>query len=337
LSPRETEALFGLMARLRARGLAMIYISHVLGDVRRVCDELVVLRDGAVVGAGAVAEFPIPRMISLMVGRSLSQLYPTRKDAAADTVVLEVSGVTQPDVVRDVSFTVHRGEVVGISGLMGAGRSELARILFGLDPCERGEVRLNGETLGRSTPRHRIERGLAFLTEDRRAEGLCLKASIADNLALVSLRRHAQGPLRLINRSTWRDAVRAIRASVRLTAGARDEQAVGTLSGGNQQKVVLAKWLLAQPSVLILDEPTRGVDVGAKFELYQLILDLADRGAGILVISSEIEELIGICDRILVMSQGELRGAFSRMEFQRERLLAAALPFEANPGMSPSG
>jgi ribose transport system ATP-binding protein len=350
LSMRETTTLFALMQRLRAEGIAIIYISHVLGDVRRVCDDLLVLRDGAVVGSGAVAEFPLERMIALMVGRSLTQLYPVRRGEwahegtgvpaashdcgreRAGPAALEVRGVTEPGVVQDIGFTVRRGEVVGISGLMGAGRSELARILFGLDPCARGEVRVNGEASARATPRRRIEQGLAFLTEDRRTDGLALEASIADNIALVSLRRHARGPLGLIDRSTWRDDVRMIRASVRLTAGAGDGQAVGTLSGGNQQKVVLAKWLLARPAVLILDEPTRGVDVGAKFELYQMILDRADAGAGILVISSEIEELIGICDRILVMSQGELRGEFSRAEFDRERMLAAALPREDSAG-----
>jgi len=366
LSARECEKLFALLARLRARGLSMIYISHTLGDVLHLCDDLVVLRDGEVVGSGTKAEFTMERMISLMVGRSLNQIYPTRRlrqerteplnhalTRPASTLsptggegwgegvrstgslseepvkgsapVLEVRGVSQPGIVRDISFVLHRGEVLGLSGLMGAGRSELARILFGLDACEHGEVLLNGLPLSTASTRRRIQSGLAFLTENRREEGLCLEASIADNIALVSLRQHTRSPLRLLNREGLRQAVSAFRHAVRLTPAARDEQPVKILSGGNQQKVVLAKWLLAQPHVLILDEPTRGIDVGAKFEVYQLINELADQGAGILVISSELEELIGLCDRILVMSHGEIRDELTKAEFDRERILRAAL------------
>jgi ribose transport system ATP-binding protein len=334
LSARETGTLFGLLGRLRSRGIALIYISHNLGDVLRLCDDLIVLRDGEVVGRGPRADFDPDRLISLMVGRSLNQLYPTRQRQAvpaaepergARVPALEVSGVTQPGIVRDITFTLERGEVLGLSGLMGAGRSELARILFGLDPCESGTIRVAGEASQRSSVRHRIRQGLAFLTEDRRHEGLCPEASIADNLALVALRRHARPPAGLLNLRALADALRAIRHSVRLTPSARDEAPAKTLSGGNQQKVVLAKWLLAQPRVLILDEPTRGIDVGAKFEIYQLIHELADRDAGVLVISSELEELIGICDRILVLRRGEIVDELGRADFDRERILKGAL------------
>jgi len=329
LSTRETDALFALMDQLRARGVAMIYISHILEHVLRRCDDIVVLRDGAVAGSGAAEEFTTARLVSLMVGRELTQLYPSRNGAPTGETVLEARRVSQPGVVRDISFTLRRGEVLGISGLMGAGRSELARILFGLDPHTDGAILLNGEPLHRAAPRRRIARGLAFLTEDRRHEGLCMDASIADNVALVSLRQHAgRVPLRLLNLRRWRETIASIREAVRLSPQARDTQAVSTLSGGNQQKVVLAKWLLARPAALILDEPTRGVDVGAKYELYRLILGLADDGAGVLLISSEIEELTGLCDRILVMSRGAVRAEFSRAEFDREKLLEAALPRE---------
>jgi ABC-type sugar transport system ATPase subunit len=330
LSARETEVLFALLRRLQARGIALIYISHQLEHVRQLCHDLVVLRDGAVVAQGASETLSTSAIISAMVGRSLNQLYPTRRGQPTDEPALEVSGLTQPHVVHDISFTLRRGEVLGLSGLMGAGRSELARILFGLDPAGSGTLRITGRPLDRGAePHSRIERGLAFLTEDRRHEGLCLEASIADNLALVSLRQLARRPFTLLDRASWRSAIATIREAVRLTATASDAQPVQTLSGGNQQKVVLGKWLLAEPAVLILDEPTRGVDVGAKFELYQQILALADRGAGVLLISSEIEELIGLCDRILVMSQGEIRGDFPRAEFSREQLLTTALPREA--------
>lgn len=325
LSVRETEVLFSLMTRIRARGISMIYISHILEHVRRLCDDIVILRDGQVVGAGEATEFSTARLVSLMVGREMTQLYPTRKKSPESTPALKVSGVSEPGILRDVSFSLRCGEVLGISGLMGAGRSELARILFGLDPCSSGEIRLNGAPLIRSGPRSRIRQGMAFLTEDRRHEGLCLDASIADNLMLVALRDYTRSPLRLVHSARCQQSIGRLREEVLLSPQVHDTQPAKNLSGGNQQKVVLAKWLLARPSVLILDEPTRGVDVGAKFELYRIILELADAGAGVLVISSEIEELTGICDRILVMSQGTIRAEFERNEFDREKLLAAAL------------
>jgi ribose transport system ATP-binding protein len=334
LSSRECERLFTLMNQLRQQGLALIYISHALGDVLRICDDLVVLRDGERVGGGQTSEFTHARLVSLMVGRQLSQLYPERrpparretseKDLPGRRPALQVSSLTQPGIVRDISFNLAEGEVLGISGLMGAGRSELARILFGLDPCASGEIHLEDQRLD-GAPRSRIQRGLAFLTEDRRQEGLCMEASIADNIALVTLPAHARTPVRWLDFPGLKSAVSRMREAVRLSPKSTDAQAVRTLSGGNQQKVVLGKWLLAEPKVLILDEPTRGIDVGAKFEIYQLIHQLADRGAGVLVISSEIEELMAICDRVLVMRHGEISGEFRRDEFDREKILGAAL------------
>ena len=348
LSARECERLFALLNQLRARGIAMIYISHALGDVLWLCDDLVVLRDGEMVGGGPAREFTHDSLVALMVGRQLNRLYPEHRSQvmapgapaslpasrskqqssagmpALPDRCLEVRFLSQPGVVRDISFTLVAGEVLGISGLMGAGRSELARILFGLDPCSTGEVQLAGQPLN-GHPRQRIQRGLAFLTEDRRQEGLCMEASIADNMALVTLAQHSRTPARWLDFAGITSAVTRMREAVRLSPKATDAQPVRTLSGGNQQKVVLGKWLLAEPKVLILDEPTRGIDVGAKFEIYQLIHHLADRGAGVLVISSEIEELIGICDRILVMRQGEITGEFRHEEFDREEILAAAL------------
>ena len=335
LSARECERLFALVQQLRERGLAIIYISHALGDVLRICDDLVVLRDGEMVGGGEAKEFTHDRLVSLMVGRQLSQLYPERRspaqrepnetaNAPGRRPALQVEGLSQPGIVRDISFNLAAGEVLGISGLMGAGRSELARILFGLDPCASGEIRLAGELLTGS-PRQRIQRGLAFLTEDRRQEGLCMEASIADNMALVTLPANSRTPARFLDFARIKSAVTRMREAVKLSTNVADGHAVRTLSGGNQQKLVLGKWLLAEPKVLILDEPTRGIDVGAKFEIYQLIHQLADGGAGVLVISSEIEELIGICDRILVMRHGEITGGFRRDDFDREKILAAAL------------
>lgn len=331
LSARETATLFGLMTRLRAQGVTMIFISHVLDHVLTHCDDLVVLRDGGVVAGGEVAAFTPGRVIASMVGRSLDRLYPLRRGAPTTEPVLEVRQISQPWVAHGIDFTLHRGEILGLAGLMGAGRSELARIIFGLDPHAGGEVALAGRPITTASTHDRIAHGLAYLTEDRRHEGLCLDASIADNIALVSLRQHARPPLRLLDSGAWRGALTTIRHAVRLSASTDLDRPVKTLSGGNQQKVVLAKWLLARPAVLILDEPTRGVDVGARFDLYQLILELADRGSGVLLISSETEELIGLCDRILVMSQGEIRSEFGRAAFSREKILAAALSREDHP------
>lgn len=325
LTSRETDRLFAIMARLRERGIAMLYISHYLGHVQQLCDEIVVLRDGQVVGNGSKSEFPIERMISLMVGREITQLFPARNSQPASEVALDVKAVSQPGMARNISFQLRRGEILGLSGLMGSGRSELARILFGLDPCASGEIQLNGQSLTGLSPRERIQRGLAFLTEDRRTEGLCLEAAIADNVTLVSLPQFARGLTRKVDRGACRSVVAKMREAVQLTASARDEQAVKTLSGGNQQKVVLAKWLLNKPQVFILDEPTRGIDVGAKHEVYRLINELAASGAGVLMISSEVEELIGMCNRILVLRRGEIRDEVLPNEFNRERILRAAL------------
>jgi ribose transport system ATP-binding protein len=333
LSTRETQQLFQLLARLRARGLAMIYISHTLEDVLRLADELVVLRDGEIVGFAPAKQLTPERLVALMVGRQLPQLYPARPAVRSvastastpQTPVFETRALGQPGVIRDIAFQIQAGELVGVAGLMGAGRSELARILFGLDSAVTGEIRICGSPLNGTSPRQRIRRGLAFLTEDRRAEGLCLEASIADNITLASLPRQARPISGWLRLPALREAVRVMRAAVKLTPTARDEQPVQTLSGGNQQKAVLAKWLLVKPRVLILDEPTRGIDVGARQEIYQLMRELADGGAGVLIISSEIEELLGLCDRILVMRRGEIVETLTREAFDRERILRAAL------------
>jgi ABC-type sugar transport system ATPase subunit len=260
-----------------------------------------------------------------MVGRTMNQLFPTRRGKPTNQTLLEVSGVTQPGVVRNISFTLRRGEVLGLSGLMGAGRSELARILFGLDPCASGNLLLEGTSLERLSPRRLIQRGIAFLTENRRTEGLCMDASVADNLGLATLRQHGRTLIQWISDESFQNAVQQIRGVVHLDSKAGNAQAVRTLSGGNQQKVVLGKWLLAQPRVFLLDEPTRGIDVGAKYEIYRLIYELADQGAGIFVISSEMEELMGLCDRILVMKAGQLVDELPREQFDRERILRGAL------------
>ena len=326
LTARETERLFAQIGRLKARGIGVIYISHILGDVMRLCDHVTVLRDGHVVGSAPKAEMSVDRLITLMVGRTIDQIYPPREPAARPgTPVLEVRGLSQPGVVKDISLAVQPGEVVGVSGLMGSGRSEMARILFGLDPFATGTIAIDGQPLEAATPQAAMDRGMAFLTEDRRAEGLMMAAPIADNVALASLTRFASGWSRLLERTRLGDAVDRTGRDVQVNARDFVHTLVKNLSGGNQQKVVIGKWLLRGPRLFILDEPTRGIDVGAKYEVYKLINRLAAEGTGVLMISSEIEELIGMCDRILVMGHGEIRGAFPRERFDREAILRAAM------------
>jgi len=325
LTSRETRRLFELIRKLRDRGIAMIYISHILDDVLDLCDSATVLRDGYVVGNAPVEAMSKERMIQLMVGRELKQLFPERTPRAPGPVALEARGISQPGVVKDIDLTLREGEIVGIAGLMGSGRSELARILFGLDPFARGRISIAGEAIDQPTPALMMERGMAMLTEDRRAEGLLMEASIHDNVALPSLAGFGRGLFGLLRRDALGEAV--TQAADRVRVNTRDY--LGTLakhlSGGNQQKVVLAKWLMREPRGFILDEPTRGIDVGAKHEVYGIINALADRGTAVLVISSELEELVGVADRIVVMARGQITAEHPRDAFDRERILDSAM------------
>lgn len=325
LTERETQSLFTLLTALKAQGMAMIYISHSLGDVRRLCDQIVVLRDGAVVGEGPAGTFDSARLVSLMVGRDLAHQYPLHRATVRQEVALSVRNVSQPGVLENITFDLFAGEILGLAGLMGSGRTELARILVGLDPHAQGSVRLRQGAIQRLSTRARVERGMAMLTESRREDGLCMSASIDDNVGLVAAPRYATSWLGGLRLRWLKRAIDDVRTAVQLTPTAAGHRPVRTLSGGNQQKVVLAKWLLNQPKVLILDEPTRGIDVGAKYEIYRLIVDLAADGVAVLVISSELEELLGLCHRILVMSQGEIKDELTRNQFDRERILRAAL------------
>lgn len=337
LTAGETERLFRIVQDLRRQGKSMIYISHNLGNVLELADEIVVLRDGRVVDQGPKDGYTVDRMISRMVGRDINQVFPLRQSGPMDEIVLEVRGVSMPGIVKDIDLTLRKGEVLGLFGLMGSGRTELARILFGLEPFERGEIRGQGiwplhhdaerkkDKGGTPSPRESIRRGMAFVTENRREEGLLMEATIVDNIGLASLPAFARPrPPRLIRGRGLREAVARVAESLRIKGGPAHRTLVKNLSGGNQQKVVIGKWLLSKPKVFILDEPTRGIDVGAKCEVYGIVNDLAARGAGILLISSEIEELMGMCDRILVMSKGQIRGVFGRNEFDREQILHAA-------------
>ena len=324
LTARETERLFSIMDQLRASGKALIYISHILHDVRRLSDHIAVMRDGALVAHDPAESFTVNRMIALMVGRSIEQLYPPRTSTPTADVALSVKNVTTAGIVESISFDLHKGEVLGLFGLMGSGRTELARMIFGVDAYDSGEIRVEGELLKKPSPRASIRSKIAFVTENRREEGLLMGIDIANNISIVSLQDYARTLLDVVNQGAMLDSARHMASVLQLKSGDIADQPAKALSGGNQQKVVIAKWLLSRPSIFIMDEPTRGIDVGAKFEIYSIIDRLAAEGSSVLIISSELEELIGMCDRILVMSRGELYGEFIRDQFQEERVLRAA-------------
>lgn len=324
LTARETEKLFEIVKQLRAAGKTIIYISHILPDVMAMADQIAVLRDGELVGLDGKDQFDINRMISLMVGRSIEQLYPPRKSAPSHQPVLEARRLSESGIIKDINLTLFKGEVLGLFGLMGSGRTELARMLFGMDKFEAGEIVIQGARTRGGSPRARIRSHVAFVTENRREEGLLMNIAISENIALVSLPQFAVTPLQLVDQPHLLGKANQVATALQIKGAAIDKQVVKSLSGGNQQKVVIAKWLMSNPAIFLMDEPTRGVDVGAKYEIYSIIDDLAAQGGSILFISSELEELMGMCDRILVMSRGEISGEFARPAFDKEQILRFA-------------
>ena len=309
LSARETDRLFALVRQLRSEGIALIYISHRMAEVYELADRVTVLRDGSYAGSLTREELSPEAIVRMMVGRDLSSFYTKEHDpnAVRGDVVLEVRGLTDGGArVQPCSFTLHRGEVLGLAGLVGAGRTELARLIYGADRVGGGTVHLQGQPLAVSSPREAISAGVAYLTEDRKGLGLFLDMSCGENINIGVIERDARGGF-VLDRARARQRADAAFKGLRVRAASPLVQ-VGSLSGGNQQKVLIARLLETDPKVLILDEPTRGIDVGAKSEIYRLIDDLAKRGLGVLVISSEMAEIVGICDRVLVMREGALTG-----------------------------
>jgi ABC-type sugar transport system ATPase subunit len=323
LTTRETKKLFDLIKKLRERGIAIIYISHILADVQLLSDRVVVLRDGIITDTGKKEDFTVNRMIASMVGRDIARMYPGERPEVKDGILFEVRGLSQPRIVHDINLRVKTGEIVGIFGLMGSGRSELARIIFGLEPYTTGEIYIRNRRVKTQDPVSRIKRGCAYVTENRREDGLFMDFSVYENIRLAALREY-NGSGGVIDRRGLEKPVEKIVSDLRIKSGDIKRHLVKGLSGGNQQKVVVGKWLLTRPSILIVDEPTRGIDVRAKAEIYTLLNELARNGTGILAISSELEELIGICNRILVMSRGEIVAEFTPDRFNQEEILRAA-------------
>jgi len=304
LTPQEVERLFGVIRDLKSQGLGIVYISHRLEEIFAIADRVMVLRDGEHVGTQPVAAVNRDQLIEMMVGRRLDQEFPERNVRLGEPRLV-VRGLRRGNAVRGVSLAVRRGEVLALTGLVGSGRTETVRLIFGADARDGGTIALDGNELAIRCPRDAIRAGLALLTEDRKAEGLVLAHSVRENFGLPNLERWSR--LGWINQRSELAALARHVDGLRIRL-ASPEQAVGTLSGGNQQKVVLAKWLERHCEVVLFDEPTRGIDVGAKYEIYQLINALADQGKAILLVSSELEEVLGMADRILVMHAGRISG-----------------------------
>ena len=306
LNDTETNELFAIIRRLKAEGVGIVYISHKMDEIRRISDRVTIMRDGAYVGTVQAADTPISTIISMMVGRELDNVHVEIPDLSAAPVALEVRGLRRGRTVRDVSFSVKRGEILGFAGLMGAGRTEVARVIFGADPRDAGEVFVHGKSCAIKRPQDAVTAGICYLSEDRKHFGLALGLDVRTNIGLASLSRYG-------NRVGVVDdaALAQIASGYIETLAIRtpsDRQEVRLLSGGNQQKVVVAKWLLRNCDVLIFDEPTRGIDVGAKAEIYRLLQSLAAEGKAVIVISSELPEVLRLAHRIAVMSEGRLTG-----------------------------
>ncbi|GAB5520534.1 MAG: ribose ABC transporter ATP-binding protein RbsA [Rhodothermales bacterium] len=322
LTNQEVEALFSLIADLKAQGIGIIYISHRLDEIYAIADRVTVLRDGSYIGTEALADVSREQLIEMMVGRSLENEFPKAQHPIGE-VRLKVDGLMGLKLSAPVSFEIRSGEVVGLTGLVGAGRTELARLIFGADRATSGRVSLDGKPLTIHSPRDAIQAGICLLTEDRKAQGLVLGRSARENFALGNMSRWSNfGWLdQQHERSTFGSYIDSLKIKV-----AGQEQRAQHLSGGNQQKVLLARWLEANTDVLIFDEPTRGIDVGAKYEIYLLINRLAEQGKAILMISSELPEILGMSDRILVMHEGRLRGEVTDVAgASQEQLLAMAV------------
>ena len=324
LSKREKEDLFRTIGELKAKGISVIYISHILEDVRRLCDRITVLRDGQIIETRQTADFTEDALIKCMVGREMTQVFPSTDKQVGQTVLLEARDIRWSDRVNGVSLALREGEIVGMYGLMGAGRTELANVLFGVERLDAGDITMNARRMSRISPERCIRQNAAYITEDRRHEGLLMTKPVGENLSLVKMSSllNRMGVVNVKQREAYsRQAIKDLRIKV---VDYR-RQLVNSLSGGNQQKVVFGKWVINDPRIFVLDEPTRGVDVGAKFEIYSIIIKLAESGSAVLFISSEIEELIGTCDRILVMKDGRITGDVSKEDFDQERILELAL------------
>lgn len=320
LTERETDRLFEVMKKLKNKGVSIIYISHRMEEVFANCDTITVMRDGQTISSRPTEETNMDQIVGDMVGRVMSEYYPARTNVPGDEI-FRVEGFTQPGVFRDISFNLRKGEILGVAGLMGAGRTEIMRAIFGVDPHESGKLYFEGKEIHIKNPRDAIRHGFGFITENRKTEGLILDFSIERNIALPSEERLAQS--HVINDKKEFDFSSEL--SKRLGVKAQDiNLPASTLSGGNQQKVVIAKWVGMHPKLLILDEPTRGIDIGAKKDIYDLMNELTAKGVSIIMVSSELPEVIGMSDRILVIHEGRAAGIVEHKDATQTRIITLA-------------
>ena len=320
LTQSETEVLFQVVRSLKEKGVSIVYISHRMEEIFELCDRITVLRDGSYIDTKRIQDTDMNDVVKMMIGREIGERYPLR-EASIGEVVFKVEGLTCPGVFKDVSFEVHAGEVLGVSGLMGAGRTEIMQAIFGNMPHVTGKLFLNGEEIHNHNPGQAMKNGIGFITEDRKTEGLMLEESIRKNISLANLGRISRrGVLR---KKEERELVQKGIEELHIKCFGPEHEC-GRLSGGNQQKVVFAKWIYTDPKVLILDEPTRGVDIGAKKEIYNIINDLAAKGVAIIMVSSELPEVLGMADRIMVVREGLVRGILSKEEADQDNIMILA-------------
>ena len=322
LSDQEVAALFRAITRLKARGVAIVYTTHKMDEVFRLADRISVLRDGRLVGTAPAAELNPAKLITMMVGRELADVFPVRH-SPSDEILLEVSGLTREPAYRDISFKVRRGEVVALAGLMGAGRTEVVSAIYGLQPATEGQIRLKGTPLTIRNPEDALAAGIGMVTEDRKGLGLIPALGVGQNITLSALRDYSRGPL--VDHSAESAASETQMTEFAVKANS-SSQPISQLSGGNQQKALLARCLLGTPDLIILDEPTRGIDIGAKAEIYALIQKLARAGKGILLVSSELPEVLSLAHRIVVLRRGSVSATLDAASTDQETVLRHAMP-----------
>lgn len=317
LTTVEIKVLFEAIRRLTSRGVSIIYITHKLEELFEIADHVTVLRDGDLISSNPIATTTREKIISDMVGRSMDEVYPVSEKEIGQPV-LKVSGLNRKNVFQDISFELHKGEVLGFAGMVGSGRTETLNAIFGIDAVDSGAVFLNGEQVRIDNPKKAIAHKIAFITEDRRASGLNTKKTVRDNICSLVLSKLARGGF-ILKRKEHNMALPMVdQLKIKIVS---TEQLVSSLSGGNQQKVVIAKWLLSEPDIIFMDEPTRGIDVGAKHEIYKLTIALAEAGKAVLFVSSEMPELLGVCDRIMVFREGSIAGEVNAKEATQEMIM----------------
>ncbi|MEK9198109.1 sugar ABC transporter ATP-binding protein [Ureibacillus sp. 179-F W5.1 NHS] len=320
LTDREIETLFQTIRELKAKGISFVYISHRMEEIFAICDRITILRDGQYVGVRNIPETNFDEIVAMMVGRQLGERFPVRKSVIGDTK-LEVRNLTVNGLFHNLSFELRKGEVLGVAGLMGAGRTEVAQTLFGYRKASSGDILIDGKKVNIKSPIDAMKHGIGFVTEDRKTQGLVLDFSIKENITLTNLNKCASSGI--VNQTKENSMVAKYIEELKIRTSGPDQR-VKSLSGGNQQKVVLAKWLGTEPDILILDEPTRGVDIGARKEIYHIINQLAEAGVAILMISSELPEVIGMADRVIVMQEGKLTGEVKKEQMTQEIIMQYA-------------